>query len=68
MQAENAIEIRDLSKVYQLYNRPMDRLKEAVSPAHKSRHTDFYALNGISLDIKKGESVGIIGISVVTVS
>lgn len=61
MQAENAIEIRDLSKVYQLYNRPMDRLKEAVSPAHKSRHTDFYALNGISLDIKKGESVGIIG-------
>lgn len=61
MQPENAIEIRGLSKVYQLYNRPMDRLKEAILPSGKSRHTDFYALDDVSLDIRKGESVGIIG-------
>ncbi|MBO4298209.1 MAG: ABC transporter ATP-binding protein [Clostridia bacterium] len=61
MQAENAIEIRGLSKVYHLYTRPMDRLKEALTPSHRSRHTDFYALNNVSLDIRKGDSVGIIG-------
>ncbi len=61
MQSENAIEIRGLNKVYQLYNRPSDRLKEAMSPFHRSRHTDFYALKDVSADIRKGESVGIIG-------
>jgi len=61
MRAENAIEIRGLSKIYQLYDRPVDRLKEALSPLRRSRHTDFYALRDVSLDIRKGESVGIIG-------
>jgi lipopolysaccharide transport system ATP-binding protein len=44
-----------------LYEKPIDRLKEALSIKHKSYHNDFYALNNISLTIKKGETVGIIG-------
>lgn len=58
---EIAIRINSLSKIYKLYDRPIDRLKETLSPRHKSYHKDFYALNDISLTIKKGETVGIIG-------
>lgn len=58
---EYAIEIENLSKVYKLYNRPIDRLKETLSITHKSYHSDFYALNNINLFIRKGETVGLIG-------
>lgn len=56
-----AISIRDVTKIYRLYDKPIDRLKEAVSITHKNYHKDFYALNGLSFDVKKGEAVGIIG-------
>lgn len=58
---EIAIRINSLSKIYKLYDKPIDRLKETLSPRHKSYHKDFYALNDISLTIKKGETVGVIG-------
>ena len=41
---ENAIEIRDLSKIYKLYDNKKDRLKEAFSITRKRYHKDFYAL------------------------
>ena len=56
-----AIEINNVSKVYKLYDKPIDRLKETISLTKKSYHKDFYALNSINLKIKKGETVGIIG-------
>lgn len=56
-----AISVKHLTKVYKLYNQPIDRLKEALNPFKKSYHKDFYALNDVSFDIKKGETVGIIG-------
>ncbi len=59
--SEYAIEVKDVTKVYRLYDRPVDRLKEALNPAHKNYHRDFYALNGLSFNVKKGETVGIIG-------
>ena len=59
--SENAITVKNVTKVYQLYDRPIDRLKESLSPSHKSRHKDFYALNDISFEVKKGQTVGIIG-------
>ena len=59
--AENAIEVKNVTKIYRLYDKPADRLKESLSPGHKSYHKDFYALNDVSFDVKKGESVGIIG-------
>lgn len=58
---EIAIDIKNLSKVYKLYEKPIDRLKETLSFTGKSYHKDFYALNNINLQIKKGETVGIIG-------
>ena len=57
----NAITVNDVTKIYRLYEKPIDRLKETLSPTHKNYHRDFYALNGISFDVKKGQTVGIIG-------
>ena len=56
-----AIRVQNLSKVYNLYNKPMDRMKEALSISKKKYSSEYYALNDISFDIKKGETVGIIG-------
>ena len=56
-----AIEVRDVTKVYRLYEKPIDRLKESVSVTHKNYHRDFYALDRLSFQVKKGETVGIIG-------
>lgn len=61
MRPENAVEIENISKVYQLYQKPTDRVKEALLPGKRSYHSDFFALRDISFSIKKGESVGIIG-------
>ena len=58
---ENAIVVQDVTKVYRLYEKPIDRLKESLSLSHKSYHRDFFALNQISFHVKKGETVGIIG-------
>ncbi|MEQ2701439.1 ABC transporter ATP-binding protein [Hungatella hathewayi] len=57
----SAISVKDVTKIYRLYDKPIDRLKEAMSITHKNYHRDFYALNGISFDVNKGETVGIIG-------
>ena len=61
MASEYAIQVKDVTKIYKLYDKPIDRLKESLSLSHKNYHKDFYALNGISFDVKKGETVGIIG-------
>lgn len=56
-----ALEINNVSKVYKLYDKRTDRLKEAFNPFRKKYHKKFYALNGVSFDVKKGEKIGIIG-------
>ncbi|WP_051598555.1 ABC transporter ATP-binding protein [Selenomonas ruminantium] len=56
-----AIKIDHLSKVYKIFDKPTDRVKEALNPFKKRYSKDFYALNDVSLTIKKGETVGIIG-------
>lgn len=58
---ENIIEVNNLSKVYKLYDRPSDRLKESLNPFGKRYSRDFYALNNISFNVKKGESIGVVG-------
>ena len=56
------IKAENLSKVYKLYDDHMDRLKESLHPLRKKYHKDFYALKDVDLEIKKGETVGIIEI------
>ncbi len=58
---ENAITVTDVTKIYKMYDKPIDRLKESLHPGHKEYHKKFYALNHLSFQVKKGETVGIIG-------
>ena len=56
-----AIKVENISKMYKLYDKPIDRLKEALRLAKEIRYRPHYALNNVSFEIKKGETVGIIG-------
>ncbi len=58
---ENAITVKDVTKIYKMYDKPIDRLKESLHPGHKEYHRKFYALDHLSFQVKKGETVGIIG-------
>lgn len=60
MGEEIAISLKNVSKCYKRYARPVDRLKEILLPG-KSHAQDFWALQDISLEIPKGETLGIIG-------
>lgn len=55
------IQAENISKIYRLYDKPSDRMKEALGFSKKKRHKEHYALTDIDLTIKKGETVGIIG-------
>lgn len=59
--SENAIEVRNVNKIYRLYDKPSDRLKEAFSLTKKKRSREHRALSDLSFAVKKGETVGIIG-------
>lgn len=64
-EAENAekyaVEVKNVTKIYRLYDKPIDRLKESLSVSHKEYHKDFYALSDLSFTVEKGQTVGIIG-------
>ena len=55
------IEIKHISKIYNLYKSPADRVKEALHPFNKKFHKDFFALKDITFDVNKGDVLGIIG-------
>lgn len=61
MTGDISIRAENISKVYKLYSSPLDRLKESLHPLRRQYHHDFFALKGVSFEIHKGESVGIIG-------
>jgi ABC-type polysaccharide/polyol phosphate transport system ATPase subunit len=56
-----AIKVDNLTKVYHLFDDPVARLKEALHPLRKKYHRDFFALNDLTFEVKKGETVGIVG-------
>jgi lipopolysaccharide transport system ATP-binding protein len=64
-----AIRVRDLSKCYEIYARPQDRLKQSIHPRlqrfvgrkPKSYYREFWALKDVSFDVNRGEAVAIIG-------
>lgn len=69
MSSDPVIKVEDLSKCYQIYEHPRDRLKQFIFPriqrfsgrVPRQYYRDFWALRDISFEVKKGESVGIIG-------
>lgn len=57
----NVIKVKHISKIYKLYDNPMDRLKEALKLTKKKKYTEYYALNDINFEVEKGSTVGLIG-------
>jgi lipopolysaccharide transport system ATP-binding protein len=64
-----AIKVESLSKCYQIYAQPHDRLKQSIYPRlqrlvrkqPKQYYREFWALKDVSFEVRKGETVGIIG-------
>ena len=56
-----AIRVDNVSKIYRLYNKPSDRLKEALGFTKEKRYREHRALDQVSFDVHRGETVGIIG-------
>ncbi len=56
-----AIQVTNVEKIYKLYDKPSDRIKEALGFGRGRHHTEHHALKGIDLTIRQGECVGIIG-------
>lgn len=55
------IKVQDVSKCYHIYDNPRHRLKQMLSRGLKQHYREFWALHNVSFEIKKGETVGIIG-------
>ena len=61
MNNDPIIQVDGVSKVYHLYERPRDRLKEALLPGKRRFHRDFYAIKDVSFELPRGEAFGIVG-------
>lgn len=61
MNSDLAIKINNVSKKYKLYNKPIDRIKESLNFSKKKYHKEFFALENISFEIKKGECIALVG-------
>jgi len=56
-----ALRVDKVSKLYRIYDRPTDRLKEMLTQGLLKRHREFWALKDISFEIEAGTTTGIIG-------
>ncbi|MGC8720149.1 MAG: ATP-binding cassette domain-containing protein, partial [Thermodesulforhabdaceae bacterium] len=59
MKPDYILKLENISRVYRLYGKPSDRLKELF--LRKPYHRDFVALKNVSFSLRRGESLGIIG-------
>ncbi len=61
MSSDIVISVKNLSKKYKMFSSPTESLKELLHPFGKKYHREFWALRDISFEVRKGESLGIIG-------
>jgi lipopolysaccharide transport system ATP-binding protein len=58
---DTVINVKNLSKSFRMYPSLLDRLKESLHPFNKKYHREFWALKDVSLEVKKGECIGLLG-------
>ena len=58
---EYVIQVKNVSKMYKLYEKPSDRLKESLGLTRQKKYKEHFALKNMDFQVKKGETVGIIG-------
>ena len=56
-----AVKVTDLSKSYQIYENPIDRFKQMLFQGRKQLFKEFWAIKNVTFEVKRGETVGIIG-------
>ncbi len=61
MSSDLAIDARHLGKTFQLYERPIDRLKQMLVRGRRRYFKEFLALHDVSFELKKGEVLGLVG-------
>lgn len=61
MSSDFAIKVENLSKSYHIYDKPSDRLWQMLTRGRKQLYREFWALRDVSFEIKKGETMGIVG-------
>lgn len=59
--SEFSIQAQNLGKCYRIYDKPTDRLKQALWGNRRQYFRDFWALRNVSIEVRKGETLGIIG-------
>lgn len=61
MSPETVIQVRNLGKCYHIYEKPHERMLQILMRNRKKYYREFWALNDVSFDVRKGETIGIIG-------
>jgi lipopolysaccharide transport system ATP-binding protein len=61
MRSEIVIRTRGLGKAFELYQRPLDRAKQFLLGKHGKYFEEFWAVRDVNLEVRRGESIGIIG-------
>ena len=61
MFSEKVISVENVSKRFEMYSQPRDRLLQFLSFGRRQYFKEFWALRNVSLDVKRGETVGILG-------
>lgn len=61
MSSDIVISVENVSKMYQIYSKPSDRMLQMILGSHRQLYKEFWALNDISFEVRRGETIGVIG-------
>ena len=64
MSSNSVVRVSGLGKCYQIYPRPVDRLREIASLRRRKYHSEFWALKDISFEVNRGETLGLVDLTV----